>query len=214
MNCGLSFSEDFHIDYNDNANGVVGGMDNWCTLPTRLNDTEDMYYRNANTHPVLMAKFKPGRKWTNEEDEILVQLMKVHDQDWKAIARGLPNKTPKQIKERFQNQLDASVIDQAFTFEEDVCLLMHIRAVGRSWMRISKFMPGRSELMLKNRYHSFLKKRLEPEFFQASFALPDLHHLTKCFTLKCPRKPRATRIFTTVLICGNNKSPIDSYSIL
>lgn len=221
MNCSLGFSEDFHIDFTDNAHSL-GGMDNWCTLPTRLHDSaEELGMPFANDHrlqtahkPVLMAKLKPGRKWTHDEDEILVELMKIHDQDWKALAQALPSKTAKQIKERFLNQLDARVVDQPFTFEEDVCLLMHIRAVGRSWMRISKFMPGRSELMLKNRYHSFLKKRLEPEFFCPRFPLPDMDHLTKSLTLKYQRKPRASRHFPTVVIGGPETSSATYSSIL
>ena len=210
----VSFTEDF-VDLTL-PEVFLGGNEMWCVLPQRLTDgvqcseelvlpftTEAAVPREeALVCEALVAKCKPGRKWTQEEDDKMMDLMRMYKEDWKAIAKKFPEKTPKQIKERWLNQLNPLVIDKPFSAEEDICLLMHIRAVGRSWSRISKFMPGRSELMVKNRYHSFHRKRLDPDVFCASFPLPDMDVLAVWLT----KQKRKLRSYSTTSVSPSSEA--------
>ena len=111
---------------------------------------------------------KRGRRWTDDEDAVLMDVVSQFGQNWKDISLRFPGKTSKQIKERWSNQLDPRISDKPWSAEDDFQLVSLIREFGRSWCRISKTMLGRTELMLKNRYHSFLRKKLNPEVFDGS----------------------------------------------
>ena len=115
---------------------------------------------------VLSQTHRRGRRWTPEEDAILMELVEVYGKDWKQLAALFPGKSSKQIKERWSNQLDPRIVDIPWSVEEDFELVLLVRLHGRSWCRISKHMTGRTELMLKNRFHSFLRKKLGPEVFE------------------------------------------------
>ena len=109
---------------------------------------------------------KRGRRWTDEEDSVLLEIVEKMGPNWKDIAFHFPGKTSKQVKERWSNQLDPSISDRPWSAEDDFLLVSLIREYGRSWCKISKTMSGRTELMLKNRFHSFLRKKLNPETFE------------------------------------------------
>ena len=137
-------------------------------LPDKLSDNRG-YTEEAGRSAAgeeVQAKFNPGRKWTIAEDDKLVGLMRKHGHEWTKIAKEFQDKTAKQLKERWLNQLNPKVVDDAFTVDEDMKLVLYIREFGRSWSKICKLMPGRSELMVKNRYHSFLRRRIAPTQFE------------------------------------------------
>ena len=113
------------------------------------------------------ATHRRGRRWTPEEDGLLMKMVERYGNDWRLIASHFSGKSSKQIKERWSNQLDPRISDHPWTNEDDYRLVALIREHGRSWCRISKEMTGRTELMLKNRFHSFLRKKINPEFFDS-----------------------------------------------
>ena len=117
------------------------------------------YYEESKTH-------RRGRRWTLEDDELLIRMVEAHGTDWREIALRFPGKSSKQVKERWCNQLDPRISDSPWTLEDDFKLVTLIRENGRSWCKISKEMDGRTELMLKNRFHSFLRKKLHPDIFE------------------------------------------------
>jgi hypothetical protein len=121
---------------------------------------------NLGADEILSQTHRRGRRWSAEEDSTLLELVEVYGKDWKELASRFPGKTSKQIKERWSNQLDPRIVDCPWSVEEDFKLVLLVRLHGRSWCRIAKEMNGRTELMLKNRFHSFLRKKLGPEVFE------------------------------------------------
>jgi hypothetical protein len=106
--------------------------------------------------------------WANEEDGILVELIKKYGlKKWTLIARELNKKASqttkvfrqgKQCRERWINHLDPSINKGAWTMEEDVKLLTAVVKLGKKWSEISKMLLNRTENSVKNRWKSLLKK--------------------------------------------------------
>eukprot|EP00899_Mesostigma_viride_P013334 jgi/Mesvir1/22000/Mv11642-RA.1 len=102
---------------------------------------------------------RTGRKWAEEEDRRLLQLVKdfPHDQQnyWQNIANAMRVKNAKQCRERYNNHLRPGLIKGAdFTPEEDAQLIALHQKWGNRWSHIAKFMPGRPENDLKNRFYA------------------------------------------------------------
>jgi hypothetical protein len=102
---------------------------------------------------------KPHQKFTPEEDDQLrVAVEQFGDLNWKIIARHLPNRTPRQCKERWTNYLQPQINTSQWTRSEDARLLEKYNEFGSKWMRIAKFFINRTDAMVKNRF-LVLKRR-------------------------------------------------------
>jgi len=59
---------------------------------------------------------------------------------------------------RYINKLDPSLNNDQFTEEEDKNIINKYYKIGPKWSEIAKYLHGRSENMVKNRFYSFIKK--------------------------------------------------------
>ena len=48
-------------------------------------------------------------KWSNEEDNLLLNLMKTHGKNWSKITKHFLSRTGKQLRDRFINVLDSEI---------------------------------------------------------------------------------------------------------
>ena len=78
--------------------------------------------------------------------------------NWTAIADALPGRSSKSCRLRWCNQLNPSVKRGPFTPEEDNTILMQHAIHGNKWAVISRFMPGRTDNQVKNRFNSTLRR--------------------------------------------------------
>eukprot|EP00511_Aplanochytrium_stocchinoi_P003110 CAMPEP_0204832380 /NCGR_PEP_ID=MMETSP1346-20131115/13490_1 /ASSEMBLY_ACC=CAM_ASM_000771 /TAXON_ID=215587 /ORGANISM="Aplanochytrium stocchinoi, Strain GSBS06" /LENGTH=506 /DNA_ID=CAMNT_0051964153 /DNA_START=68 /DNA_END=1588 /DNA_ORIENTATION=+ len=101
----------------------------------------------------------PKHLWTSEEDDILEQAVKtLGEKSWSAIAARLPGRVGKQCRDRWRNHLCPEVKKGSWTKEEDRLLFEHQNILGNQWAEIAKHVPGRTDLSVKNRYYSYLRK--------------------------------------------------------
>jgi hypothetical protein len=123
-------------------------------------------------------------RWTEEDDKILITLVSELGHNWPVIAARMDGRTSKQVKERWTNQLDPSISTEPWTSEDDNQLVVLIRELGHSWCEIARRMKGRTESMVKNRFHANLRKRFGNHIFDPSVPLPHLEFKPKSVKTK------------------------------
>jgi hypothetical protein len=106
-------------------------------------------------------RIRPGvkkGKWTVQEDMLLMKFADKLNKKWSKIAKHIPNRTGKQIRDRYINTLDPAINKKHFSEEEDTKLSQLYQTVGPKWTKIAKNFPGRTGDSLKNRFYSCLNK--------------------------------------------------------
>jgi hypothetical protein len=96
-------------------------------------------------------------KWTYEEDTKLKRLVLQKGSCWTRIAREMPGRNARQVRERYVNCLNPEVEKGKFTNREDKIILEGVRRFGTAWTTIVQHIPGRTAGMIKNRFYSRLK---------------------------------------------------------
>lgn len=106
-------------------------------------------------------RIRPGivkGSWTKEEDEKILELVRQYGKSWSKIAKVLTSRNGKQIRDRFTNVLDPEIKKGKFSDDEDKLLIKLYISYGPKWAIISKNFPSRTADMIKNRFHSSIKK--------------------------------------------------------
>lgn len=106
-------------------------------------------------------RIRPGiikGSWSREEDEKIFQLVQIYGKSWSKISKILVTRNGKQIRDRFINVLDPQIKKGKFTEEEDNALVRFYVYYGPKWATIAKHFPNRTADMIKNRFHSSIKK--------------------------------------------------------
>ncbi|KAG7364506.1 Myb-like DNA-binding protein [Nitzschia inconspicua] len=105
---------------------------------------------------------KTLRLWTVEEDRALLETIRANNNNlaWPKIASKIPGRTGKQCRERYLNHLKPSVKLTSWSVTEDATIFRLYHAEGSKWSRMVRFLPGRTDNSIKNRYHH-LRRRFE-----------------------------------------------------
>ncbi|CAD8075235.1 unnamed protein product [Paramecium primaurelia] len=99
------------------------------------------------------------RKWSTEEDKILLESFEQYGRQWIKIAEKLPGRTSKQVRDRYVNQINPIINHKEWNEEEDKIIMKEFQQNGPHWAQIAKQLDNRSENQVKNRfYYTILKK--------------------------------------------------------
>lgn len=94
------------------------------------------------------------KKFTEDEDNLLKNIVQtVGPKNWRLISSMIPNKTPRQCRDRYMNYLAPGFIHSGWTNEEDKLLAEKYIEYGPHWTKIQRFFPLRTANSIKNRYN-------------------------------------------------------------
>ena len=125
--------------------------------------SENSAKNRANAKPAKACK----SKFTQEEDLQLVKLIiSQKEPDWAWIASQMPNRNPRQCRERWANYLNPNLHKGEWTQEEDNIILEKKNVHGQKWSIIASYLNGRSGNDVRNRWlmlmrHSQKQKNLK-----------------------------------------------------
>jgi len=127
---------------------------------TKQNNQPQTKHNGDNANHQGKIRGQRRRAWQPHEDAKVIELVSKYGQSWALIASMMQGRTGKQIRDRYLNKLKPNIKKGDWTEEEDQLLIKLYEQMGHKWSKISTFLPGRTEGMVKNRFHSHIKKRL------------------------------------------------------
>lgn len=102
---------------------------------------------------------QPRKQFTFEEDKMLKKAVSdIGENAWEKVASLLPNRTPRQCRDRWNKYLSPNIRGSMWTDEEDQLLLSMIQKYGNKWSKIATFIKGRSDISIKNRYKQLVSQ--------------------------------------------------------
>lgn len=114
-----------------------------------------------------MVKVERKGNWTNEEDKLLLQWVKVHGANkWTDCSRRIEGRCGKQCRERWMNTLDPHVKRGNWEEKEQNTIFKQMKINWSSWALISKNLPGRTENSIKNYFYSSIRRLRATEIFK------------------------------------------------
>ncbi len=167
LNVSLSLGRDLGMEGNCDGPPVAVRSE---PVASRSVDGQGEAVVQSQTQPQLQNKQEPtqeheaqrrsskNRKFTPEEDERLRELVKAFGEGcWTRVADKMPGRNRKQVRERYVNFVKKERSSREFTAEEDALILNFVQTRGRKWIVISDMLPGRTPIMIKNRYYAKLR---------------------------------------------------------
>lgn len=111
------------------------------------------------------AEENQGQPFFGEkQDRMLIDSVKLHGKNWKKIKKAMNQAeyTPDVLKKRFdQLRSDEFKPGRKFSHQEDLLLAKCYNKYGTKWVEMVKYFEFRDASMLKNRFYSHVKSKLD-----------------------------------------------------
>lgn len=109
---------------------------------------------------------KARRRWTEEEDNNLRRLVAAageNDVVWRDVATQMEARNSNQCRERWTNHLRPGIRRGNWSVEEDETIERLQKEIGNQWSAIASKLDRRTDIDVKNRYHTLQRKRKSSE---------------------------------------------------
>ena len=105
-------------------------------------------------------KLKLKKKaYTAEEDKQILKYVNMYgEKNWSQIAELMPGRNRKQLRDHYGNFLKKKLNKKEVTEKEDEIIFYMVKKHGHVWKKIADKLPGRTPIMIKNRYNSTIRK--------------------------------------------------------
>ena len=98
-----------------------------------------------------------GRNWTEEEDNMLRQLIVQYGKQWSVIATHIPNRSATQIAARWEKCINPKLQKGPFSAEEDRLIVEFVEKNGiHAWPKITSVLPKRTAKQCRERWFNNL----------------------------------------------------------
>lgn len=130
-----------------------------------------------------IKKIKNQKKWTREEDELLIILAeKYNEKHWKEISKRFQKKNSLQCFSRYK-RIRPGIIKGSWKKEEDFKILDLVNKYGKSWSKISKLLSTRNGKQIRDRFINVL----DPEIRKGKFTEEEDRKLITLFQQNGPK---------------------------
>ena len=100
-----------------------------------------------------IKKRKNRQSFSAAEDEVLRELVRKNGEaNWTLISKQMPGRNPRQCRDRWRSYLRPALVNTQWTNDEDRLLLQKYDEFGPKWAMIGKFLVGRSDVAMRNRW--------------------------------------------------------------
>lgn len=102
-----------------------------------------------------LKKISNHKSWTQEEDNLLINIVNNIGSRWKFISKYFPKRNIFEIYNRYF-KINPSLKKGRFSKAEDDQIINYIKVFGVDWARLAKIMKNRTSKQIRSRYFNKL----------------------------------------------------------